>query len=133
MQRFARLVTTFIVAMSVAVLTGLAGAAEEKTLKGSFLWTDSGKAGDLEAIFTPTGEGTWDVAFHFKWSGEQHVYSGKAEGSLSAGALKGKVQNEGKNRTFTFAGSFNEGQFKGTHAELNGDKEHETGTLKLKS
>ena len=117
------------VVMSLGLVTG---AGEKRTLKGSFEWTDSGKKGDLEAVFTPTGEGKWDVAFHFEFRGQPHVYAGTAEGTLAGGDLKGRVFNEDKNRSWTFTGTFTDGEFRGTHAEIGDDGEHPTGTLKLK-
>jgi hypothetical protein len=42
------------------------------------------------------------------------------------------VQNEGKGRTFTFTGSFTDGTFSGTHAEVENGKPFDTGTLTLK-
>ena len=122
---------TAVVAALVVSLGLVNGADEKRTLKGSFEWVDAGKKGDLEAVFTPTGEGKWDVAFHFEFRGA-HVYAGTAEGSLSGGDLKGRVQNDDKNRTFTFTGAFTDGEFRGTHAEVGDDGEHATGTMTLK-
>ena len=34
--------------------------------------------------------------------------------------LEGRVLNDNKRRTFTFDGSFAEGEFSGTHAEVSG-------------
>jgi len=116
--------------MSVGLVTSADG---KRTLKGTFEWNDSGKKGDLEAVFTPTGEGKWDVAFHFVFRGEPHTYAGTAEGSLASGALKGRVLNDNKNRTFVFTGTFADGEFHGTHAEVGDDGDHPTGTLTLKS
>ena len=118
----------------LAVSLGLATSADGKrTLKGTFNWTDMKKSGDLEAVFTPTGEGKWDVAFHFEFRGEPHTYAGTAEGSLSDGDLKGRVLNDKGNRTFIFKGTFDDGVFHGTHAEVGDDGEHDTGSLTLKS
>lgn len=110
----------------------VSGAAGKRTLKGSFEWTDGGNRGDLEAVFTPAGEGKWDVAFHFEFRGTPHIYAGSAEGTLAGGALKGRVHTEDRNRTFSFTGTFSEGKFQGTHAEIVDDGEHATGTLTLK-
>jgi len=122
-----------VVAALVMLLGPVTGAAEKRTLKGSFKWTDAGKKGDLEAAFTPTGEGTWDVAFHFEFRGKPHIYAGTAEGTLAGGDLNGRVRNDEKNRTFIFTGTFTEGEFHGAHAEIGDDGEHATGTLTLKS
>ncbi len=122
----------------VAVLALVAGAGSDagaevatKTLHGKFVWTHKDGSGNLEAVFTPTGEATWNVNFHFNFRGDDHTYSGTAEGSLSEGALSGTVQNESKERTWTFTGSFEGGAFSGTHAEIVDGKAEPTGTLTL--
>jgi hypothetical protein len=117
------------IAATCLAVAGLASAADSnRTLKGTYEWTDGDKKGPLEAVFTPAGEGKWEVAFHFEFDGQPHVYAGTAEGSLSDGNLKGAVKTENKKRTFTFKGAFRDGTFTGTHAEA----EHSTGTLTLK-
>ena len=118
--------------LCVAVAGLASGADSNRTLKGTYEWTNSGKTGELKAIFTPTGEGKWDVAFHFEFEGQPHVYAGTAEGSLSEGALKGTVKTENKKRTFTFTGAIHDGTFTGTHADLSAEGEQPTGTLTLK-
>jgi len=107
-----------------------ADSAEVRQLTGGFVWNKN-RTGDLAAEFSPTGEGKWDVTFRFVFREQNHVYSGTAEGSLSAGELSGRVLNEGKSRTFVFRGKFEEGTFRGTHAEIEDDLEQETGTLTL--
>lgn len=118
--------------LCVAAAQLASGADRARTLKGTYEWADSGKGGPLEAVFTPVGEGKWEVAFHFEFDGEPHVYSGTAEGSLTEGRLKGAVKTENKKRTFTFSGAFRDGTFTGKHADMAPDGEHETGTLTLK-
>ena len=129
MKRVALLIAAMAILLTVS--SGFAGAEETQTLTGEFVWTHRGASGDLEAIFTPKGEGKWEVAFHFEFRGKPHVYSGTAEGSLTSGALKGTVLNEGKKRTFTFNGTVKDGKFTGTHAEVGDDGDQETGTLSL--
>ena len=129
------LFTRGLLVVAAVALCGQAWSAEaedSQTLTGEFEWTGRGAKGDLEAVFQPTSEGQWDVTFHFTFRGRSHVYAGTAEGSLSDGALKGTVQNEGRKRTFTFSGAFENGMFRGTHAEIEGDREQATGTLRLK-
>jgi len=116
--------------VSLGLVTAVAVAGEEQTLTGEYRWK-AGKEGALEAVFTPTGEGEWEVDFHFKFRGGKHVYSGTATGSLTEGALEGTVFNESKKRTFTFAGDFEDGKFSGKHAEITGGHEQSTGTLTL--
>ena len=124
-----------LIVVGLGLLLGAVGgvvAEDARTLTGEFVWTDRDRSGDLEAIFTATGEGTWDVSFHFTFRSTPHTYSGTAEGSLAGGDLTGTVLNENRKRTFTFSGSFKEGTFNGTHAEIEGEKTHATGTLTLK-
>ena len=102
-----------------------------KTLTGKYHWSQTGEAGDLEAVFTPAGENKWNVDFRFAHGGDDHVYSGSAEGNLKDGALSGRVTNEAGKREFTFEMKFEEGRFTGTHAEVTGGNEKKTGTLNL--
>jgi hypothetical protein len=130
MTRGARFVWVGVVVLAAC---GVApGADGPRTLRGAYLWSDGGSKGDLEAVFTPSGEGRWEVEFRFRYGGEPHVYSGTAEGSLSEGELMGAVKTENNGRTFTFRGTFREGAFTGTHAEVGDDGEHPTGTLTLR-
>ncbi len=126
-------VTRWLIVCAVLLAAHGVGAIAEdsQTLTGEFVWDQRGNRGDLEAVFTATGENTWNVDFHFTFRGSPHTYSGTAEGSLSQGALSGKVYNESKKRTFTFRGNFEDGQFSGTHAEVEGKKKIDTGTLTL--
>ena len=121
----------FAVALLLIAHPRPARAEDATTLTGQFLWSHRNRGGDLEAVFTPTGEATWSVDFHFEFRNQPHTYSGTAEGSLSDGALRGQVHNEGKGRTFTFSGSFKDGKFSGTHAEIEGKRTQQTGTLML--
>ena len=125
--------TGILVAIMLAVAIGVAGAGGEelRTLTGEFEWNHRSNRGDLEAVFTATGQGTWDVTFQFIFRGSPHVYEGTAEGSLSEGELRGQVLNESKKRTFTFTGEFQNGEFRGTHAEIEGQQVVQTGTLTL--
>ena len=102
-------------------------------MAGEFLWNNEGRTGDVKAIFTEGEEGKWNVAFHFTWEGEPHVYAGTAVGSLSEGELKGEVLTDGgRQRTFKFAGAFEDGTFHGTHQSIGKDgKPRPTGTLTL--
>ena len=126
-----RLTCVLLLVIGCAALAAKDDKKDGKTLTGKYNWTQSGEAGDLEAVFTPAGEGKWSVDFHFAHGGDQHVYSGSAEGSLTDGELRGKMTNEGGKRHFTFDMKFEEGRFKGTHAEVTGGREQRTGTLNL--
>jgi hypothetical protein len=106
-------------------------ADDSKTFNGEYFWKQSNHEGTLKAVFKKTAEQKWDVSFFFTFRGEDHTYTGTAEGNLSEGPLKGSVQNENKKRTWRFDGTFKEGKFSGDHVELQGEREVATGTLSL--
>jgi hypothetical protein len=112
-------------------LVSIAPAREAVTLEGHWVWDALGHDGRLAAVFTPTGEGTWDVAFHFEYQGK-HIYRGTAEGSLTEGSLRGEVIDDTGERTFSFRGKFRKGRFRGTHSETTGGGRRRTGTLTLR-
>ena len=123
---------SFVLAAVLILSIAPAAVAEGvQTLTGEFVWSHRNNSGDLEAIFTETEEGRWEVEFHFTFRGKPHVFSGTAEGSLHDGELKGTVNSENKARTFTFSGTVKDGQFEGTHAEMEDGTAHRTGTLSL--
>lgn len=124
-----------VLALAFGGVASLAGHHEKDVeLNGSFKWvrSDGETEGDLKAILTPTGEGTWDVAFHFDWDDGPHVYEGTAKGSLTGG-LEGEVQTDNKERpgTFKFMGEFADGTFSGKHGSVRDDGFSEMGTLTL--
>ena len=106
-------------------------AAEGQTLPGEYYWDQGSTGGTLEAVFTPTGEGMWDVAFHFTFDGEKHTYTGTAQGSLTDGSLKGEVKADKRPAKFTFEGTVTAGKFSGTHAQVRENGQVRTGTLTL--
>ncbi len=102
-----------------------------RTLTGNFMSGFQDKVKPLRAIFTPADGSEWNVVFYFRFNGQDHEYTGTAQGDLEQGELSGVVKNEGGRRTFTFQGEFDQGVFKGKHAELRSGDERETGTLTL--
>ena len=129
MRRTALLLVAMAALLTVPGTSAL--ATDTTTLHGEFVWDDGGTEGKLDSTFTPTGPDVWDVSFRFHFRGRDHVYAGTARGSLSDGALEGKVRNDSKRRTFTFSGSFEDGVFRGRHAEIEDGRAHSTGTLTL--
>ncbi len=118
--------------LATLVAAGSATAADDsRTIAGAYVWDQGDTGGAVEAVFTPTGEGTWDVAFHFNFDGEDHVYTGTAKGNLMDGALAGEVKADKRPVTFKFEGTFEDGKFSGTHAQVREDGETKTGTLSL--
>jgi len=130
-----------VAAIAVTVLTlllcvqdGAVHSGVEVTLTGEFLWKHMNHTGDLDTVFTRTGDGAWGVEFRFVWEGELHVYRGTAEGSLTDGELRGNVvrDNHERPQRFFFAGRFERGRFTGTHTALQASGgTHPTGTLTL--
>lgn len=132
MKKIALSVALALAAVALLALPGtLVQADEGQKLNGSYVWDQGSANGELEAVFTATGEGTWDVSFYFNFRDEDHIYTGTAEGSLSNGTLAGKVQTEDKQATFTFTGTVTDGKFTGTHARVRNGEEAKTGTLTL--
>lgn len=115
--------------------------AEEKkssdvVLKGDYKWLKGEKVRyeeKLTGVFTPNGDGTWDVSFNFKFKNKDHNYVGTATGSLDKGAISGEVKNDGGKgkRSFTFSGDMKDGKISGTHNETTRGKPRPTGIFTL--
>lgn len=125
-------------AVAILIAAGLtAFAGDDVTLEGRFVWVrdDGQHDGDLRAVFTPTGDDRWDVAFHFAWEDGPHVYSGTATGSLHDGPLRGEVLNDNREHPsrFAFDGAFENGVFNGKHVYVGDGETNETGTLTLRA
>jgi hypothetical protein len=128
MRLFLKLALPLLLLIAVS-----AGVSEDgkRTLKGSYDWV-GGKSGPLTADFFPTDEaGRWKVEFRFDFHGP-HLYTGTASGSLDEGSLSGEVESDQRKRTFVFSGSFQDGEFSGTHTETTKGRESDTGTMTLK-
>lgn len=99
----------------LAAMPGFAG--DDVTLEGGFVWEqeDGDREGDLKAVLTPTGNGEWDVSFHFEWEDSPRIFTGTCRGSLD-GELSGDITSDGEREMkFKFSGSFEDGTFNGTH------------------
>ena len=124
--------------VAAAATAGFAAEAAgdgSRTLHG--LYTSGFQSGPqrVRAVFTPdpAARDRWSVVFHFRWTGDERQYSGHARGNLVDGLLHGRVQDEGRQRTFTFRCEFDKKRrCKGKHAEVVRTGEHETGTITLK-
>ena len=126
-------------ALLIAISIPAAPADHQMKLTGNFMSGYQDRVKPLRAVFTPTedrGEESerpsYDVVFYFNFNGQNHEYRGNALGSLSDGELEGQVKSDTGQRKFTFKGAFEEGVFKGTHAEIGRRGERKTGTLTLK-
>lgn len=122
-----------LTALLVAATLPVGADNDRQTLTGSFMSGFQDRVKPLRAVFTPAGDADWSVAFYFEFNGRKHVYRGTAQGTLGEGELRGRVQNETRQRTFTFEGRFENGVFEGTHAEVGRRGERETGTLSLRN
>ena len=129
--------TRWIALLGVFFLAAMPGfAGDDVTLEGGFVWEkeDGNHDGDLKAILTPTGDGEWDVAFHFDWEDGPHTYTGTCSGSLD-GDFSGSITSDGDGEMkFKFSGTFEDGKFSGTHnfVTKEGELKH-AGTLTLGS
>ncbi len=110
-------------------------AGDNARFSGSYVWDrpDQKTEGELDVVFTPTGEGAWNVVFRFDWEGEAREFAGTATGDLD-GELKGNVDSDDPSHPleFEFTGVFSDGKFNGTHGYFNRRGELvESGTLEL--
>lgn len=113
--------------------------AREVKMEGEFSWTRRGKdtKGPLIAIFTSDGKNKWKVVFNFKWGKKEKIYTGKADGEIVNGKLKGVVLNDNKKRTFSFVADMKSGKLTGEHWEISKfrgkEKKKRTGTFTISS
>ncbi len=130
MKKVALIVLAALLATTAPLV--LAGDdAAMHTLTGEYQWNRMEEPGPIKAVFVATDSNQWDVSFYFNFRDEDHVYSGKAIGSLSEGTLTGEVMSDGEEpRPFIFEGAFEDGVFTGTHG-TQGDDAQETGTITL--
>ncbi len=120
-----------MVAGCVLFWASLVEAAESRTLTGEYVWNRDGTRGALEAVFTPAGEGSWEVVFYANFNDRRVTYEGTARGSLSEGSLQGEVKSQSRRQTYRFSGTFDEGSFEGTHSEVRRGSDRPLGTLTL--
>ena len=118
-----------LVALLVVPSPGDGGAS--RTFTGEYTSDKLGDKGSLEAVFEPTGDGSWDVVFLVLLDERLRRFAGTASGSLCDGELTGRVQDEDRLHIFTFRGEFEDSRFHGTHAESSGGREVPSGTLTL--
>lgn len=138
MKQAASLPLLLAPALLLTLALGTLGADDStptnsRTLTGEYFWQDAEVHGDLEAVFTPTGENEWNVEFHFTFRDQPRTYSGTAMGSLETGSLNGTVYGDSRRgrREWVFRGNFEEGTFRGDHAEVEDGEEIPSGTLTL--
>lgn len=104
--------------------------APTQTFSGAYVW-NAGGSDELNAEFSPTGEGTWDVRFRFRFVGNEGTWTGEARGNLAdGGAIEGTTGSG--SRRWVFSATIEDGVMRGTHAEIKGDKQEDSGTFELK-
>ncbi|MDA0323196.1 MAG: hypothetical protein O2923_10850 [Verrucomicrobia bacterium] len=108
----------------IAILLSVVGwpdavAAEEAVvLTGHFNWEKEGeKTHDLQATFTATGQGKWDVVFNFKWKDKPEEWIGTAEGSLDRGDFKGTADRKPGKHTWHYSGKVDDGVITCEHTQ----------------
>ena len=129
---------SLVLILSLALAAPATAATKKEdggwTLHGIYTSGFSNGPQRLRADFTPGDGEHWKVSFHFRWSGDDRVYTGVAKGGLSVGSLHGRVRNEDGTRIFTFYCEFDKKKrCKGKHAEVVRTGEHETGEITLKA
>lgn len=126
--------TLAVIALTLLVAPPLL-AADSQTLNGEFIWErdEENIVGDLKAVFEPTGENTWNVAFYFHFNDDDHIYTGTAKGNLTDGELEGEVMSDDDEpHPYSFTGTFAaDGSFSGIHHYAGGDEPARTGTITL--
>ena len=100
------------------------------TLKGHFTEGGHRHQHDLRGVFSRTGSKQWDVAFHFVWGKNKHVYKGTVTGDLQDGPVQGQARSGG--RTWVFAGMARDGTLSCKHYETTGGKRHPTGDFLIR-
>lgn len=125
------LVAGLVVAVMLLPMASSADTEGARTLTGRYFMDSGDDTGALEAVFTPAGDGTWTVAFHFEFQNQPHLYIGTAQGSLTNGPLRGEVKVDHPDATFVFEGTVTDGTFQGIHGELQGGEPVPAGTLTL--
>ena len=122
--------------LAVMLLTAVAplSSAEDKiVLSGEYEWNNGG-SDELTAEFTPTGAGKWDVEFRFRFSGKGNTWNGTALGDLSdGGELTGTATWKKSGRHWVFSGVMQDGELRGSHAEVRGEQESASGTFRLEA
>lgn len=111
--------------------------SKEVVMTGDYKWLRGEKVRfeeKLKGVFTPKGNGEWDVSFHFKFKKRDYNYVGTAKGNLDNGQLEGEVRNDGGKgkRSFTFSGDMKDGSISGTHNETTKGRAQKTGVFTLK-
>lgn len=120
--------------LSVVALALCSPAVAEETapqtFSGTYKWSQ-GASDKLNAEFTASGDGTWSIQFHFRFAGNEATWEGEAEGDLNDGGSITGTSGYGSRR-WVFSATIEEGVMQGTHAEIMGEKEVDTGTFELK-
>lgn len=115
-----------VVVLFALLVSGIGWTEDEQVFDGSYSWNNGGDD-ELQATFSSTGEGTWEVEFRFRFSGKWRTWGGTAQGKLDEGPLDGRVEANG--RTWVFRGTTEDGVYRGKHWEIRGDRESPSGTL----
>lgn len=134
MNKFRPVVYGGLALVSCLVAGTFYTATDDVTLNGQYIWErdDKNTPGNLKAVFTPAGDDSWLVVFHFEWEDEMRTWKGIATGSLKNGYLKGQgVEERDRKRTFSFRGSVKDGVFTGEHGSQRGGDWRKSGTLTL--
>ena len=116
----------------VTTLFGLSAAAGDEVVnRGEYVWKVDGHRNEVEAVFTPRGEDTWDVEFRFAYARRRGVYQGMARGSLRDGVVHGEVRDNGGVLRYGFELVVEGDRLEGQHFDIWSGRKKLNGTLRL--
>ena len=133
MRRFAFLgfLLTLIIGSWLTAPDVSAEDESQVVFRGDYMWNVDGHRNELEAVFTPTGDGLWKVEFHFKYARREGIYEGNAQGSLESGDIYGEVKDGAGVVRYRFEAKVQGDRMKGKHFNIWSGRKKETGTLDL--
>lgn len=102
-----------------------------QVFRGEYTWNHDGHTNTVEATFTPTGEGQWDVVFDFKYARREGTYEGTVEGSLQDGAIAGDVKGAGDVIRYRLEAEVNGDRLEGKHYDIWEGRRKLYGTINL--
>ena len=120
-----------LLALVCLLLPANLGAEETVTFRGEYVWDLDGHQNQVEAVFTSTGEGTWDVTFDFDYARREGTYEGTAKGSLQNGTIEAEVNDAGGTLRYRVEAEIEGDRLEGRHFDIYRGRKKVGGTLRL--
>ena len=118
-------------AVFLLALPWLASAAETEVFRGEYEWTVDGHRNRVEATFTPTSDGQWDVELRFAYARREGTYRGQAEGSLRQGQIRCNVEDGGGVLRYRIEAEVQGDTLEGKHYDIYSGRKKLNGTIRL--